>query len=216
MDRFVCSLRAEPEGDLMVCPDFGVAYQADRSHRVNYDRAYFDKCASYEGNEIAAEVTRGRVKFVADHFGWATMVDVGIGGGEFLKARPGTFGHDVNPVAIEWLKRNDRWAGSLLDFRAFSFWDVLEHIDEPEIYFHQILLGSFVFASLPIFAALDDIRESKHYRPGEHLYYWTQAGFVEWMDAYGFRLLESRDFETVAGRDSIRDFAFRRYRWPNK
>ena len=58
------------------------------------------------------------------------------------------------------------------------------------------------------------IRDSKHYRPGEHLYYFTELGFAQWMARHGFELLEVSNFETKAGRDSILSFAFRRHRWP--
>ena len=55
---------------------------------------------------------------------------------------------------------------------------------------------------------LNKIRESKHYRPGEHLLYWTEKGFVDWMFEKGFRFLEKRTFEIQAGREDILSFAF--------
>lgn len=214
VDRFVAGLPAEPDGDLMLCREAGIAWQHDRSNLCTYDAAYFDKCASYAGNDIASKVIEGRVQFVADHFGSANLVDVGIGSGEFIKARPNTIGHDVNPVAIEWLKRNDLWCERLTDFRAFSFWDVLEHIENPALYLDQILLHSFVFLSVPIMYGLGGIRLSKHYRPGEHLTYFEERGLIWLMESYGFRLLEMRDFEIAAGRESIYDFAFKRITRP--
>ncbi len=86
----------------------------------------------------------------------------------------------------------------------------VEHVAAPQEYFERIAPGAAVFVSLPIFATLDAIRGSKHYRPGEHLYYFTHAGFVAWMALYGFRLLEASDHETQAGRDGIMAYAFRR------
>jgi hypothetical protein len=210
MDRHIQALPAERDGDLMLCTAHGVAYQHDRSNLVAYDEPYYAKCASYEGQAIAQAINVGRVAFVQKHYGSGPLVDVGIGSGEFIRNRPNTWGHDVNPAGIEWLKRNDLWAGSLARFRAATFWDVLEHVETPEDYLGQ--LAGFVFTSLPIFADLESIRASKHYRPGEHLYYWTEAGFVAWMERHGFQHVETATFETVAGRDSILSFAFRRYR----
>ena len=214
MDRFIASLPAEPDGDLMLCREHGVAYQHDRSNLCAYDDAYYSKCASYEGQEIARKINEGRVAMVNKHVGLGRVVDVGIGSGEFIKNRPNTWGHDVNPVGIEWLKRNDLWAAKLGPFCGVTMWDVIEHLDTPEEYLRQIPLHGFLFVSLPIFYALGAVRLSKHYRPSEHLQYFTEEGFVAWMALHGFLMLEMQDFEIAAGRESIYSFAFRRFRWP--
>lgn len=214
MDRFIQSLPFEEDGDLALCVDDGVAYQRDREHIICYDEPYYAKCASYEDQEIARKLNAGRIGLVQRHFGPSRVVDIGIGSGEFIKKRGNTFGRDVNPVAIEWLKRNDLWAESLDCFGAFTFWDVVEHIETPEIVLKHIQLHGFAFFSIPVFTDLRRIRESKHYRPGEHLFYWTDEGFQRWMTAHGFMLLEASDFETQAGRESIMSYAFKRIRWP--
>lgn len=214
MDRFIRDFAAVADADLMLCPDHGVAYQKDREHLVNYDGDYYEKCASYEGQEIANKINAGRVALVESHLGPNVLIDVGIGSGEFIKKRPNTLGHDINPVAIEWLKRNDLWAKNLRSAAGASFWDVIEHVEDPGLYLDQINLHSLAFFSIPIFYTLGGIRVSKHYRPGEHLYYWTEEGFVAWMELHGFRLLETQTFEISAGRESIFSFAFQRYRWP--
>lgn len=212
MDRFICGFVAEADGDLMLCRDDGVAYQADMSASVPYDAAYFAKYVGYEGQEIARRINAGRVALVNEYVGErAVVLDVGIGSGEFIKSRPETFGHDVNPVAVEWLKERKLYSwGMLHAYNAYTFWDVLEHVPEPETYFNKMAGGSYLFICLPIFDDLSRIRESKHYRPNEHYYYWTKRGFVQWMALYGFELLTIRDFETMAGRENILSFAFRR------
>lgn len=214
LDRIIATHPAERDGDLMLCRPHGVAYQADRDHVVAYDAPYYDKCAGYDGTPIGDALNRGRVEFVARHFGPGRVADVGIGSGQFIRSRPNTYGYDVNPVAIEWLKRSDLWAQPLQHFGALTFWDVLEHCPDPGLYLDCVQLHGYLFASIPTFTDLARIRESKHYRPGEHLYYWTADGFALWMHAHGFLLLEVSDFETRAGRESITSFAFKRYAWP--
>ena len=214
MDRFIAAFPAVADGDLALCREQGVAYQIDQSALVDYGEAYFEKCRGYEGQQIADRINAGRIDFVARNFGPGRVCDVGIGSGEFIRRRPYTFGTDVNPAALQWLRETGRLATDLDSFGAFTFWDVLEHVPEPESYLRRAYLHAFVFLSLPIMESLDRIRESKHYRPGEHLYYWTEPGLIEWMALHGFRLLESSDFETQAGRESIRSFAFRRFKWP--
>ncbi len=215
MDRFIASWPAVADGDLMLCREHGVAYQADESQLVDYGEDYFEKCRGYEGQAIADRINAGRIAFVLRHFGPGRVLDVGVGSGEFIKRRPHTFGVDVNPAAVRWLKESGRWADNLDCFGAYTFWDVLEHVPEPETYLRHVYLRSFLFLSMPIMQSLDHIRESKHYRPGEHLYYFEESGLVEWLACHGFVLLEASDFESAAGRESIRSFAFKRARWPS-
>lgn len=210
MDRVIASFALE-DGDLILCQAHGVAYQRDMTVKVAYGGEYFEKCRGYEDKAIALAINTGRIDLVAKHFDPCDAVaDIGIGSGEFIKKRPNTFGRDVNPVAVAWLKKEGLWAEDLSTFRAFTFWDVIEHLEEPDDYFRHIAPGAYLFTSIPIFTDLKRIRESKHYRPGEHLYYFTEAGFITWMGLHGFRSLGVQDFETAAGRDSILSFAFRR------
>jgi hypothetical protein len=214
VDRFIASLPAVVDGDLALCRAHGVAYQRDMTALVPYDGEYFDRCLGYEDQKIAMAINAGRIELVAKHFGPGRVCDIGIGSGEFIKKRPQTFGHDVNPVALKWLAEQGKRAEDLCAFGAYTFWDVIEHVPEPETYFRQVQLHARLFTSIPIFETLDAIRGSRHYRPGEHLYYFTRDGFLEWMNEHGFAVLEIADFETAAGRESIESFAFRRYRWP--
>jgi hypothetical protein len=213
VDSLIAGLPAVADQDLMLCPDFGVAYQADQSNLVAYDAAYYDKCAGYADQEIADRLNTARIEMVARWYS-GKLCDVGIGSGEFIKRRPHTFGFDVNPVAIEWLKRNDLWTQRLDEFGALTFWDVLEHVPDPVQYLQLVRLHAYVFASIPVFDDLYKVRESRHYRPGEHLYYFKRQGFIDWMNAHGFLLLEWNDYESAAGRESINSFAFKRNRWP--
>lgn len=213
LDRFIATMPAEEDGDLMLCHEFGLAYQKDRGHLASYGQDYFDKCSSYEDQAIARAINAGRIELVGRYVGANRVLDVGIGSGEFIKLRPNTWGCDVNPVAIEWLKRNDLWAEKLGHFAGVTMWDVIEHLKDPEQYLRQIQLHGYLFVSIPVFESLDSIRESKHYRPAEHLTYWTRDGFAFWAYRHGFDMLECDDFETKAGRESIASFALQRVRW---
>lgn len=214
MDRFIASFPCVVDGDLALCHEHGVAYQVDQSVLVDYGEEYFEKCRGYEGQEIAEKINAGRIEFVSKHLGTGRVCDIGVGSGEFVRRRENTYGFDVNPTAVQWLKDSGRFAKDIEHFGAFTFWDVLEHVPTPEDYLKHVYLHSFVFMSMPMMESLDRIRESKHYRPGEHLYYFTERGLIEWMGWHGFRCLEVANFETEAGRDSIGSFAFKRFAWP--
>lgn len=216
MDELIQRFKSQEDGDLTLCLERGVAYQADMSIRaptgVNAAGVdYFDHYAAIEGGEIAEKINAGRVDLVNKYVGTSTSVlDTGIGSGEFIRRRANTFGRDVNQKAVEWLKGEGKFAADASRFIAFTYWDVLEHIDAPNEHFKRMPEGSHLFTCLPIFADLRFLRSSRHYKPGEHLYYWTERGFVDWMELYRFRLLERATFETEAGRDSIVSFAFKR------
>lgn len=211
MDRFIATFPAQIDGDLALCPAEGVAYQRDMRHPVEYNGAYFDKYVGYEDTPISLAINAGRIALVNRHVGSDMgVLDVGIGSGEFVKKRPNTFGYDINQAAVDWLKSVNRWTDKFAAFDAFTFWDVLEHVEHPESYFSRIPHGAWLFTAIPVFDDLRTIRSSKHYRPDEHFYYFTERGFTDWMGLHGFRLVERADYETRAGRDSILSFAFHR------
>lgn len=211
--RFIAAMPAEQDGDLMLCREHGVAYQRDRAHVVAYDAAYFERTGSHPEAMVDA-INEARIALVERHLGGAPVLDVGIGSGEFIRRRPNTWGRDINPAAVAWLKQAGRWAESFEGFAGVTMWDVIEHLHDPGEYLRQIKLHGWLFVSLPIVYALGAVRHSKHYRPGEHLTYWTEDGFLDWMYLHGFRAVERNDAEIQAGRESIYSFAFKRYRWP--
>jgi 2-polyprenyl-3-methyl-5-hydroxy-6-metoxy-1,4-benzoquinol methylase len=215
MDSLIARFDAVKDADLMLCEPRGVAYQRDFSKRQPAGVSaegdnYFDHYAALDGSEIGRRLHEERVAFVYRHIGEEhAVLDVGVGSGEFIRSRPNTIGFDVNPKALAWLADAGKLAGDIREFDAFTFWDVLEHVPEPHpSYFKRMRPGSWLFTSLPIFGDVKRIRESRHYKPGEHLYYWTEQGFIDWMAAYQFRLVETSTVETDIGRDSIVSFAF--------
>ena len=52
------------------------------------------------------------------------------------------------------------------------------------------------------------IKNSKHYRPNEHYYYFTSYGLINYMKDSDFDLIKLDDFETKAGREEILTFVF--------
>lgn len=199
------------EQDLILIEPLGMALQADRRITARYDAAYADRCGSYEGTTVGDAVNQARIALVARHYR-GLLVDVGVGAGTFVRCRPNTLGWDVNPAAAAWLGQHGWWASKLDGWPAYSMWDVIEHLPNPDDTLAAIAPEAFLFVSLPVFDRLADIRGSRHYRPGEHLQYWTHDGFLRWMQARQFVLLEDNAAETEAGRESIRSYAFQRVR----
>jgi hypothetical protein len=175
-----------------------------------YDESYFAKYEGYAETEIGRRLNAARLALVARHWD-GPLVDVGIGCGQFVASRPLALGYDVNPAGIAWLNGRDLWCDPYAqEVRAACFWDSLEHIADPAPLLANI--RDIAFVALPIFRDMPHALGSKHFRPDEHAWYFTERGFVAFMDAHGFRLVEVTDDETRIGREDILSFVFRRDR----
>lgn len=214
MDTLIKRFDNVKDEDLVICAERGVAYQRKMGRgRIQYDRSYFDVYRELEGTPIAAALNAARCAMVARYLtAGAKVWDVGIGSGAFIGAAKAAgfelTGFDICPDAVGWLKEVNLYEEDPSKADAVTFWDSLEHIEEPEHILNKIRRGAVVIVALPIMADILKVRESKHYKPGEHLYYWTEDGFVSWMALRGFRLLEKSAHEVEAGRESIGAFAF--------
>lgn len=175
---------------------------------MKYDGAYFEDYILRDASRMGEELTRARIDFVCEHYS-GRVVDIGIGGGRFVQ-ESGGLGFDVNSAAIQWLKKGNLWCdpykGNGVD--AVTCWDSLEHIPEPEALLNQV--RKWIFVSLPIFRDMDHLKSSKHYKPGEHIWYFTHDGFVRWLSRHGFETVDYNQMETVLGRDGIYSYAARR------
>jgi hypothetical protein len=177
-----------------------------------YGQAYWDRYASYRSSPIAAVLMQARTDLVRRFHGDGWLVDVGIGSGHFLETRgAGTFGYDVNPIAIRWLLDRDLWWDPYArDPEAVTLWDVLEHMKRPENLLSCVKRLAFV--SIPIFENRDHALRSKHYKPGEHLFYFSRDGLLKWAGKQGFRMALENRMESDLGREGIATFVFERVR----
>jgi SAM-dependent methyltransferase len=193
--------------------DMGIGYLPKFEPNI-YDAAYWEKYVRMAETEMGAALTKARVEFVSK-FQLAcsgTMVDVGIGAGQFVSAFPAPqcLGYDINPVAERWLRDRGLWINPWeQQVDTACFFDALEHIPEPGPLLSNV--RRYVFVSIPVVP--DGQRPGpgwRHYRPGEHLLYFTRAGIIRFMLEHGFRCVGEDDFETRLGRLDIRTFAFAR------
>ncbi|WP_249278403.1 methyltransferase domain-containing protein [Bordetella genomosp. 7] len=193
---------------LVWLPEYGMGYYPVKPEDMPYDAEYFAKYRENADTGIGRALTQARMDLVARHY-TGFLLDVGIGCGQFVEARPQTFGYDVNPAGVAWLRDRgwyqDLYAGTCA---ALSFWDSLEHIQDPGAAVRQA--REWVFVSLPIFDGADHCLRSKHFRKNEHIWYWTHDGIIRWMAAQGFECVESNTVETEIGREGIGSYAFRR------
>lgn len=191
---------------LLWSAELGMGYHPRKP--MDYSGPYFEKYQSMDATPIGGALTKARVRMVRRHHG-GDLIDIGIGGGRFLE-ESGAFGFDVNADAVRWLKERGRfldpYAGKI---PAITCWDSLEHIPNPEGLLAQVV--DWVFVSMPIYQDQADCLASKHFKLGEHLWYWTQNGLISWFARLGFGCVEINQEESDIGREGITSFAFRRF-----
>jgi len=206
-------LPSPPPFDLLVWDDNqGIGYCPTRPALDLYTEAYWDEYVQRADTPMGRALTAARCALVQKHIGDATLVDIGIGSGQFVATRGGeTYGHDVNPRAFAWLSARGLWrdeAELAEESPNLCYWDSLEHIDDPR----RLLRAcrGHVFVSMPIYAHRRAVIESKHFKPGEHLWYFTWRGLVGLAYTLGFVLVEENTMEEDLGREGITTFVFRR------
>jgi hypothetical protein len=189
-------------------PDLGVGYFPVEDPQAPYDVRYFAKYMGYQATDMGRRITQARLELVERHW-QGPLVDVGIGSGAFVSARPNTKGYDINPCGVYWLKDKELFCDPYREpVEAVSLWDVLEHIAE----FDKLLarVTARVFVSLPVFTGPHEVLSSRHYREDEHFWYFSAYGFLKIMATLGWQALEHNEAETRIGREGIASFAFAR------
>lgn len=175
---------------------------------MRYEGQYFAHYQKLDATHMGGLLTKARLELVSKFTEPRLTTDIGIGGGRYVQESQGC-GYDVCEDAVTWLHSE----GAYLDpydggVKSATCWDSLEHIPEPEKLLANI--HDWLFVSMPIYDDMADVLQSKHYKPGEHLHYWTFDGFVNWCAAQGFELREVNHAETELGREGITSFAFKR------
>lgn len=199
-------------GQFLWCPEKGIGWHS--APPMEYSGEYFAHYQKLDNTPMGTALTRARLELVGKYVAPNTVVDIGIGGGRFVQ-ESGGYGYDVSKEAEHWLKANNRWRDPYDKFypesdrmHAITCWDSLEHIPEPEKLLERV--EGWLFVSMPIYQDVNDILGSKHYKPGEHLWYHTLPGFITWCEDQGLQLVEVNHAETELGREGITSFAFKR------
>jgi len=176
-----------------------------------YESEYFDKYAMYEETGSGDALNDFRSQFVDMHYRGA-VVDVGVGAGTFIKRRGkhNTSGYDVGERPTAWLKENGLWTDpyECSSLTAITCWDSLEHIRDYRPLLAKV--SEWVFISIPVFVDRFHASRSKHFRPTEHWWYFTDESMVGMMQSQGFKLVSHSNMEQKLGREDIGSFAFRR------
>lgn len=142
------------------------------------------------------------------------VLDFGIGNGAFIRRNPHLkkiYGYDIGTDSCTWLASHDLFKSFYTmepNPEVVTFWDSLEHL--PNLDEVIDLCPKFIICSLPVFENRAEVLQSKHFKPHEHVWYFSIKGLVSFMLERGFNCLYSRDLEGLAGREGIHSFVFER------
>lgn len=193
--------------DILVwLPEVGIGYYPVKEQP--YDADYWAKYREMDQFPSGEYLTDFRIEFTQVN-DVSSMVDVGIGGGRFCEDMD-CAGFDINPKAIEWLKKERRWHNLLMSEKPvdhLTFWDSLEHIHDPETILSRV--KDSVFVSMPIYENAEHILKSKHFRKDEHCWYFTDDGLKWFMRLFGFEC-ERQSMGEQLYREDIHTYHFRR------
>jgi len=177
------------------------------SDGYEYGEAYWEHYLDCSHGWFGERLTELRADFVTkNEVSLESLCDVGVGSGQFVEFA-NCKGADVNPLAITWLKDQGRYTDHPEEFTSLTLWDVIEHIDDPRPLLAKV---ENVFISTPVYKDLDACLKSKHLKPGEHIWYFTDMGVKNFMSQMGFAARYTSDFETVLGRESIMSYYFKK------
>lgn len=158
-----------------------------------YNTAY---CENYKklaetdlGKRIYAERWRMIEKYVQ---GALHVFDYGCASGAFHRSSPNGFvtsGFDINPAC-----GYTRMPTGKVD--VLTLWDSLEHVYDPLGLVIKLEYPEWIFLSTPNLESVrGDIRAWRHYRPGEHIYYFDIHSLKEILDYCGYEILEHNHYE---------------------
>lgn len=164
-----------------------------------YDKSYQDKYHVYADTELGRAIHKVRWDLVQRHaHGNLKILDWGCAVGAFHKNSPNgyvTSGYDINPHSGFNEKPNP-----LNHWDVMTFWDSIEH--DPQFYrIVSVYAPRYIFLATPNLESVNgNIKEWKHYRPYEHIFYFDRYSLEFIFDSLGYDMVET-NFEEGVLRD---------------
>lgn len=170
----VCgSARLTDHRDLQECRACTHLFQWPATITARYDAAYVAKYAGYPLTEISYL----RVGLLKAFVSKGRLLDVGHCRGDFVRAaqRAGfdAWGYDVHGIDVGVPTVPKLCNGQPWD--VVTFFDSLEHFDRLESARALGSLAKWIVVACPCRpASFPAVRDWRHYRPGEHLHYFSR------------------------------------------
>jgi len=148
---------------------------------MDYDIEYYENMLR-NYSKTAEQISEVRWRFISQ-LNPKTVLDYGSGVGWFRAFRPAgvsVWSYDIMPVPQTGI--------DLRMYDVVCFWDVLEHIPDFSRIEPVLALARHIAASLPLLPNNNpqQLSEWKHFKPGEHLHYFSHDTLSALMKTYGF------------------------------
>lgn len=126
------------------------------------------------------------------------VLDYGCGVGWFRAFRPEETEVDTYDIA------DYPQTGIQRDkYDLITFWDVLEHIPNFDRIWNLLDNADYVAVTIPIKPEGVDLLKWKHFKPGEHLHYFTEENLELLFKYYGFILIKKGKPECPPRQDVV-------------
>jgi len=177
------------------------------------------KYETEKNKELNNEINKVRTELISQYCTMESVLDYGCGTGNFIKYNNNAglcylYGYELIPKTVKWLKNNNIFIDPYKEIpgyiTAICFWDVLEHLEDHKKLFKNIRKDTYLFVSIPIFDDLSKVKESKHYLPDEHLWYFTESSFIDYMASHNINTLKVNNDEELLGRTQIKTFVLQK------
>ena len=188
---------------------------ARKGKDVCYGDEYFKKYEKYSQTQLGKAICKFRKEFVEEQVPTGTKIlDYGCGHGDLVMCdtRNVWRGFDIMEKSIQRL--SEKYDSNWRSYNAICFFDVLEHLKQPENILWHLSQNDLIFISIPLWngdwSKLETITSWKHWRPGEHFLYCSNKGFVEVMNSWGLSTIKSSVQESLLGRQDIYTYCFKK------
>lgn len=173
----------------------GVIHQKEFFHQIKeYNKEYSSKYDKY--GEMGRHLGFLRLGFLISSIGKIpdSILDVGYGNGDFLKASSITinkcYGTDITkgplPDNVQYLN----WGQAKKEkYDVVTFFDSLEHFEDIE--FVKNLNCDYIFITLPWCHYKSDkwFFDWKHRRPDEHLWHFNKESLINFFEEQGYSVV---------------------------
>ncbi len=162
---------------------------------VNYDKNYYENLKK-QHIKTAKLINEIRWNFVQD-VPFKTVLDYGCGCGELSLYAPKNRDLIIHSYDIGKINGSTYpQTGILIDHYDLTFFnDVIEHVDwinYPDLdMVHAFEISTFICIAIPVWNhSIENIHTWKHYKPGEHLYYFSESSIIEFFYLRKFVLIK--------------------------
>ena len=145
-----------------------------------YDINYYEKMLR-EYSSTAESICKIRWDWISE-VNPKKVLDYGSGVGWFRAWRP-----EIVDVRSYDIAKYPQTGIELAVYDVVCFWDSLEHIPDFRVVEPVLRLARNVAASLPMKIEMADFSTWKHFKPTEHLHYFTEETIDALLCRYGFK-----------------------------